>query len=160
MAERIERIETHEGSKAEPHPKLHSVGVSGETSFKSILPKLTIFWFMGRREPWPLGQQGDTIPSTLGGSPGYPPFSFNPGVPNTGVSGPVCSGPTGHIVLLPCLEDSGSQSSCPRPTPWPLASRPRLQSPRVIGGRVGAPHRGEQKGRACQSQSRGKVSTS
>lgn len=94
---------------------------------------------MCRREPWPLGQKGDT--RALGGSLAYPPFSIHLGVPNMGVSGPLCSGPTGHIVL-PCMEDSGPPSSGPRPPPWLFASEPRLEGPGETESRVGYPRRG------------------
>lgn len=75
-----------------------------------------------------MGQKGDT--RALGESLAHPPFSIDPGVPNMEVSGPLCSGPTGHIVL-PCMEDSGPQSSGPRPPPWLFAREPRLE--RVLG---------------------------
>lgn len=87
---------------------------------------------------------GDTTARALARSPGCPPSS----IPRLGrlvtwggVSGPLCGGPTGHIVLHPHLKDSGPQSSYLRPPPWPFASEPRLGSRQETGGRAGDPHR-------------------
>lgn len=61
----------------------------------------------------------------------------------------------GHIVFPPCLEDSGSQSSCLRPLPWLFASEPRLEGPWEAGGRIGDPCRGSKRSKNVRAKGQG-----
>lgn len=74
-----------------------------------------------------------------------------------GVSGPLCSGPIGHITLPPHLKDSGPQSSYLRPPPWPFASEPSLGSPQETAGRGGDPHREAKGQRLLEPRARGVI---
>lgn len=149
-AECTERTETLEGPKAEPHPTLHTVlGAQREPASDPFCLNEHLL-VLGQEGAVALGPTKGTTPRTLG----HPPCS----TPRPGGFPPTWGSlDWPHIVLVPCLEDSGPQIFCSRSLLGHLPASPGLRALRRLGGEQDPQSGGGAKAECVRAKGRGGI---